>query len=127
MASRVRGSSSPGCRAATRRWPLRLAAFRCRPPLAFIQPDRAGVAYGGFGEPDGLDLQQGQIVLGIGTDNDGWSPEFTRSDHDDAASIGHHVMGGQNIPIRMDDHAASGRFFHRPAGAFGCTQNAGHQ
>ena len=93
----------------------------------FVKPDRAGVAYGGIGKPDGLDLQQGQIALGIGADDQGGSPEFTRRDHDNAASIGHHVMGGQNIPLRMDDHAASRRFLRRPVGAFSRTHIAGPQ
>jgi hypothetical protein len=74
-----------------------------------IEPDGTRIADGRFRQPDRFNLEQGEVVFGIGTDKGRRGAKFPGGEDKNPFGICDHMLRRQNIPIAMDNDSTPSR------------------
>jgi hypothetical protein len=90
-----------------------------------IQLHGPGIADGRIRESDRLNLEQGEVLIRIGSDHHRGRPKLARGHHDDASRVRHHMVCGQDVAVAVDNHAGPGRPLGRSSRVFGRTDHSG--
>ena len=90
-----------------------------------IESDGSGIADGRLRQPDRFNLEQGEVVFGIGADQNRRRAEFPGGHDENPFRIGDHMLRRQDIPIAMDDDPAPSRFRGQRVRPLGTPETAG--